>query len=133
VRPAAGDLARPEQSQRPQRRRATHAVGDLGEVALEGPQRPLGLLVEDPTRPARVVAELEQPLLEGEDVVAAHRGGDEQCEHPVAEPPPGLAQLPVRGGADDAVGDEPAALLEGAHRVLERDVEMLLGAAFHGG
>ena len=117
-----GDLAA-ELAQRAQRGGPAQAVRDEAVLALEAAQRVLGLLVEHPTRAARVVAELGEPLLQRDDVVAGHRGRDHQRQHPVAERPARVAQRAVGGGPDDAVGDQPALLLEGPDGVLQLGVE----------
>jgi hypothetical protein len=89
-RAPAGDLPA-ELAQRTQGGGAAQPVGDEPVLALELLERGLGLLVEHPARSARVVPELEEALLQRDDVVAAHRGGDQEGEHPVAQLPPGLA------------------------------------------
>ena len=125
VRAAALDPTGAELAQRAQRRRPADAVRDVAVVALERAQPALGLLVEHPAGPAGVVAELQQLLLQRHDVVPAHRRRDQQREHAVTERPAGLAQRAIGRLTDDAVGDQPALLLEGAHGVLDDRVEVV--------
>ena len=94
LRAAAGDLPA-ELAQRAQGGRAAGAVGGEPVVALEGAQAHLGLRAEDAVGPAGVVAELEQPLLQARDVVAAHRPLGVVAQQPVTERPARLRQRPV--------------------------------------
>jgi hypothetical protein len=58
-------------------------------------------------------------------------GGEEQ--DPVAQLPPSGAQRAGGLGSDDAVGDQPARLLERPDRTVDRGVELLGGLAVVGG
>jgi hypothetical protein len=87
----------------------------------------------DAVGPADPEAEVEQPLLQGEDVVTAGQAAGNVGEQPVTEPPAGFVEDPVGERADDAVDGQPTLLLEGAHRPVEVGVEGVTRHARVGG
>ena len=115
LRPAA-DHPAAELAQRAQGGRAADGVGDQAGFALEGLQGGGGLRTEDAVGAADVVAELEQLVLQGGDVVAGLGGAAGVGQHPVAETP----VRPGEGGvgllAHAAVDRDAATLLEVPHR-----------------
>src|SRR5689334_7136466 len=72
--------------------------------------------------PARVVAHLQQALLELEHAVAAGRFGDGVVQGPLAEVPTGAVEGDPRLLADDHFGRKATALLERANGLLGGDV-----------
>ncbi len=92
-------------------------------LTLVGHQRVVGLQAEVPVDQAGVEPEILQPGLQGGDVVAVHRGAELMVQRAGAEPVGRLLQRAVGRLADDAVDQQPAVLLEGAHRVVEVVVE----------
>ena len=97
-----------------QRAFADDAVERQAGVALEIDDRALDLGVVHAALGAGVEAQQVELDLQGEDVVAAERRFA-QVQEPVAELVSGLDQLSPRVGADDAVDDQAALLLERAH------------------
>ena len=126
VRPAADDRAA-ELVQRLEGGRPAGAVGHDADVALELAQRLLGLDAEQAVDPAAVEAHVQQPLLQGGDVVAGHQPGRHEEQDAVAEPPAGLVERVVGPRPDDAVDREAALLLERAHGAVGRLVEQRTG------
>ena len=100
------------------------AVGGQPVVALEGAQAHLGLRAEDAVDRAGVVAELVQPLLQVDDVVAAHGPLGVVAEQPVTERPAGLVERAVGLLAHPAVHRQAADLLEVADGELGGGVEL---------
>ena len=93
---------------------ADDAVQRQACVALEIDDRALDIVVVHTALGAGVEAQQVELDLQGEDVVAAERRFA-QVQEPVAELVPGLDQFSPRVGADDAVDDKAALLLERAH------------------
>ena len=85
----------------------------------------MGLQAEVPVDQAGVETEVLQPRLQCGDVVAVERGTELVIQRARAEPVRGLLQRAVGGLADNAVHQQPAMLLEGAHRLVELGVEDL--------
>ena len=79
----------------------------------------LGLRTEVAVDPADLEAEVEQPALQGVDVVAGHQVAGQVGQDPVAEPPAGLVEATEGQRADDAVDGQAALLLEGAYGELD--------------
>ena len=112
LRAATGDLAA-ELAQRAQRGRAAGAVGGQPVVALEGRAGPTSVSgPEDAVDRPGVVAELVQPVLQVDDVVAAGGALGVVAQQPVTERPAGLVERPVGLLADPAVDRQAADLLE---------------------
>ena len=98
--------------------RRPDAALQLAQAALGvGPEPAVGATGEHP--------EPQQLALQLEHVVAELQVAGHVPQDPVADPPPGGVERPGGVGADDAVGVQPAVLLEGAHRELEVVVERL--------
>ncbi len=110
---------RAQPGQRLERRRAAGAVGRDAEVALELAYAGLGLRAEVAVDPADLEAEVEQPALQGVDVVAGHQPPGQVGQDAVAELPAGLVETTEGQRADDAVDGEAALLLEGAYGELD--------------
>ena len=108
-----------EPRQRLEGGRAAGAVGRDAEVALELAHPGLGLRAEVAVDAADPEAEVEQPALQGVDVVAGHQVAGQVGQDPVAEPPAGLVEATEGQRADDAVDGEAALLLEGAYGELD--------------
>ena len=87
----------------------------------------LGVRAEVAVDPADLEAEVEQPALQGVDVVAGHQAAGQVGEDPVAELPAGLVETTEGQRADDAVDGEAALLLEGAYGELDGAVVHALG------
>ena len=122
VRRAAGD-PRTEKVQGAQRFRAADAVRVQPVLTLVGHQRVVGVQPEVAVDQAGVEPEILQPGLQGGDVVAVHRRAELMVQRAGAEPVRRLLQRTVGRLADDAVDQQPAVLLEGAHRMVEIVVE----------
>ncbi len=100
------------------RRRPADAVRGGARVALELPDRSLGLSPENAVFASRIEAEKVQPSLQLGDVVTAqHRA--REVEQPVPELEATFDEGSPRLGSADAVDPQAALLLEVAHRVLE--------------
>ena len=102
---------------------AARAVVDQADVALEVADGAIGLAAEDAVDATGVEAHVEQPLLQGGDVVADRRVPDGVLEDPVTERPARLVEQPPGLRADDAVDAGPALLLEVAYGPVEGVVE----------
>ena len=111
--------------QRLEGRRPARAVGRDPDVALELPHRELGLPAEPAVDPADLEAEVEQPLLERDHVVAGEHRAGRVGQQPVTEPPPRLLERAVGVGTDDAVDGEATLLLERPHGAVEAVVEVV--------
>ena len=85
----------------------------------------MGVQAEVPVDQTGVEAEVLQPGLKRRDVVAEHRRAELVVECAGAEAVRSLFQRTVGRLADDAVDQQPAVLLEGAHRVVEFVVERI--------
>ncbi len=114
---------RGEPGQRLQGGRPAGAVGRDADVALEVAHGLLGLVAVAAVDLADLEAEVEQPLLECDHVVAGEHVARDVGQQPVAEPPPGLLQHAVGARTDDAVDGQAALLLELADRPVEALVE----------
>ena len=120
---------RREPGQGLERGRAAGAVGRDAEVALELAHARLGLRAEVAVDAADPEPEVEQPPLQGVDVVAGHQVAGEVGQDPVAEPPAGLVEAAEGQRTDDAVDGQAALLLEGAYGELDALVVRRLGGA----
>ena len=128
VRAAAAD-AGSQPGQGLQGGRTAGAVRGDADVALELTYGALGDGPEATVHPADLEAEVEEPALQGQDVVAGEQAPWKVHQHPVAEGPPGLVEGAEGGQVDHPVGGETALLLEGPHRALDLDVVVAVGRA----
>ena len=83
----------------------------------------MGLQTEVAVDQVGVEAEILQPRLQRRDVVAVHRCAELMIQRARAEAVGRLLQRAVGRLADDAVDQQPAVLLERAHRMVELVVE----------
>ncbi len=120
-RVAAADSAG-EGLHRAQGRGPAGPVDGDAEAALQLAQRPVGLRPEDAVHRTREEPQHDQPLLQRRDVVAAHHVPGHEEEHAVAQAPAGGLEHAQGLGADDAVGEQAAPLLEGPDGRLEGPV-----------
>ena len=122
VRRPAGDRAL-QLAERLERLGAAGAVVDQADVALEVAHGAVGLAAEDAVDAAGVETHVEQPLLQGGDVVTDRGVPDGVLEDAVTEGPARLVEQPPGLRADDAVDAGPALLLEVAYGAVEGVVE----------
>jgi hypothetical protein len=90
---------------------------------LEGADRASGVRAEDPVLSSRVEPESVEAPLESGNVVAAHQRVAD-VKDSVAEAPRCLDEFVPRVGADDAVVQDAARLLKGAHGSKRRGAEV---------
>ena len=113
----AARLGLAQRLQLAERALADDAVGEQPGVALEVEHGALHVVVVHAALGAGVEAQQVELDLQGEHVVAAERRFLE-VQQAVAQGVAGLDQLAPGVGADDAVREQAALLLEGAHRDL---------------
>ena len=116
-----------EALKRPVRREPAHAVSLESDIALELAEGGVGQLAEDAIGAPTVEAHARQASLEVHDVIPADEVARGEGKNAITQTPTGFLQVPEGLRSDDAVHGDATLLLEGAHSLIDRVIEIIAG------